>query len=46
MGFIQMLKKLKKEKKVNSYWTLDGHIYLITKEDKILILRSIDDFKH
>ena len=46
MGFIQMLKKLRKEKKVNSYWTLDGRIYLTTKEDKILNLRSIDDFKY
>ena len=46
MGCIQMLKKLRKEKKVNSYWTLDGRIYLTTKEDKILNLRSIDDFKY
>ena len=46
MGFIQMLKKLRKVKKVNSYWTLDGRIYLTTKEDKILNLRSTDDFKY
>ena len=46
MGFIQMLKKLRKKKKVNSYWTLDGNIYLTTNEDKILNLRSIDDFKY
>ena len=46
MGLIQMIKKLREEKKVNLYWTLDGRIYLTTREDKILNLRSIDDFKY